>query len=430
MRHCRQWLEFPKANRQTTRGVLPRLILTMSEEFSSVFASGAAAAASSGSSSSSAAAGGSSSAAAAAGGSSGSAAPAAAPPPDPAHTEVLVCGSFAHSLTGRSQAPAAGGDGIAEDLRHNFHRFAPLSGKRIVALYSGCTAAHYFAADDAGRLYAWGRNERGQLGLGDTRNRYVPTLVPGLGPVLAAAAGKAHSIVVCAGGEVWTAGDNSKGQCGLGKATDTAGGMYPRFTRAVGVPAGAAPSVAAGEATSYALAGGVAYAAGSQQYGACGTGGTGEYIVQAGKNAFRENLSFAAVAGPHAAAARYTAVAAGACHAVALAADGIPHTWGFGGYGRLGLGNVADALVPTPVKYFEANERLVRTARQKGAAHCCKRRTFPSPPRTPPLPPAAHRLHRRGQRHLLLSAAPRQGRLLRGHHQKERRGHHLAQELL
>ena len=378
------------------------------------------------------AAGGSTGGASAAAAASASSAASAATPSAPARPgTVLIAGSVAHSLTGRKSAPAAGGDGVGEHNLYRFQRFAPLAGRGIVQLVSGATACHFFALDAAGALYAWGRNERGQLGLGDTRNRYVPALVPGLPPVLAIAAGKAHSLVVCQGGDVYAAGDNSRGQCGLGKGVESAGGMYPRFTKCAGLPAGAAaPSVAAGAEFSLALAGGAVYAAGSQEYGQCGNGTTGEYIVHAGKSAHRENLAFAPCGGAAVAGVVFTAVAAGASHGVALSREGVPYTWGFGGYGRLGLGNVADALVPTPVKYFEANERLVRTARQKGAAHCCKRRTFPSPPRTPPLPPAAHRLHRRGQRHLLLSAAPRQGRLLRGHHQKERRGHHLAQELL
>ena len=302
--------------------------------------------------------------ASAAAGASASAAGASASASAPALRKglVLIAGSQAHSLTGRGQAPAGGGDGVTEHNLYNFHRFAPLSPRPIVALFSGATACHYFALDEGGALYAWGRNERGQLGLGDTLNRYVPALVPGLPPVLAVAAGKSHSVVVCAGGEVYACGDNAKGQCGLGKAVDSFGGMFSKFTRCHGLPAGApvAPSVGAGAEHSVVCAGGAVYCAGSQQYGQCGNGTTGEYIVHAGKSAHRENLSFLPVSGAAVAGVAFTAVAAGANHCVALSRDGVPFTWGFGAYGRLGHGTAADVLTPTPIKYFEANERLVR----------------------------------------------------------------------
>lgn len=40
---------------------------------------------------------------------------------------------------------------------------------------AGCTAV-----DDGGKLYAWGRNDAGQLGLGDLNSRAVPQEVAGL----------------------------------------------------------------------------------------------------------------------------------------------------------------------------------------------------------------------------------------------------------
>ena len=338
---------------------------------------------------------------------------------------MLVAGSMAHSLTGRGQAPSAGGDGVAEHNLYNFHRFAPLSPLPIVALFSGATACHYFALDEGGALYAWGRNERGQLGLGDTVNRYAPVLVPGLPPVLAVAAGKAHSVAVCAGGEVFACGDNSKGQCGLGKAVDSFGGMFSKFTRCHGLPAGApvAPSVGAGAEFSVVCAGGAVYCAGSQQYGQCGNGTTGEYIVHAGKSAHRENLSFLPVSGAAVAGVAFTAVAAGANHCVALSRDGVPFTWGFGAYGRLGHGAAADVLTPTPIKYFEANERLVRLCVCVCVCPVCVcvcpagistqgglRRRSPLPPRTPHSPhthsaPPSHNTRARARLQRIASIA-------------------------
>ncbi|HAV43566.1 TPA: hypothetical protein DCX15_06090, partial [bacterium] len=38
--------------------------------------------------------------------------------------------------------------------------------------------SHTLAIKKDGTLWAWGHNEEGQLGLGDTRDRYTPTRVP------------------------------------------------------------------------------------------------------------------------------------------------------------------------------------------------------------------------------------------------------------
>lgn len=61
---------------------------------------------------------------------------------------------------------------------------------------SGPCSVHIFAITEDGAVYAWGRNEKGQLGLGDTKDRKCPTLVSGLSDhrVVKAATGKSHSL--------------------------------------------------------------------------------------------------------------------------------------------------------------------------------------------------------------------------------------------
>lgn len=50
---------------------------------------------------------------------------------------------------------------------------------------------------DKGRLYAWGNNESGQLGVGDTKNREVPTVVEFFEGkrIVAVSGGETHTIV-------------------------------------------------------------------------------------------------------------------------------------------------------------------------------------------------------------------------------------------
>jgi alpha-tubulin suppressor-like RCC1 family protein len=81
-------------------------------------------------------------------------------------------------------------------------------------------AGHYhsLALKADGSLYAWGRNNAGQLGQGDKNDRYTPTLV-GTG-YAAVAKGEAalHVMTIKKDGSVWCWGGNWFGQLGLGDA--------------------------------------------------------------------------------------------------------------------------------------------------------------------------------------------------------------------
>ena len=70
----------------------------------------------------------------------------------------------------------------------------------------------------SGRVYAWGRNNKGQLGDGTTQDRHEPRLVAGLEgvKVVAIAAGKKHALAMTSDGSVFAWGDNDQGQLGNG----------------------------------------------------------------------------------------------------------------------------------------------------------------------------------------------------------------------
>jgi alpha-tubulin suppressor-like RCC1 family protein len=276
--------------------------------------------------------------------------------------EVFVSGSVAHSLTGRKDAPAAGGDGVPETNLYRFAHFSFFTGKKIVRIVASSVACHYIALDAMGGAYIWGRNERGQLGTGDLVNRYRPLKIelPGGAASVGfvdAAVGKSHTLLVTADGGLWAAGDNKQGQCGVGKDATFQAGTLLKWYKVATLPGDKkCTAVAAGVDFSLAVAGQQVFAAGSQQYGQCGSGLTGEYIVTAGKTAFKELVGFRALAGPIA-AVQIVAIAAGANHGVALSVDGLPYTWGCGAYGRLGTAKPTDVLTAAPVVFFEP-ERL------------------------------------------------------------------------
>jgi alpha-tubulin suppressor-like RCC1 family protein len=63
--------------------------------------------------------------------------------------------------------------------------------------------SHSLALSWDGRVYSWGSNGHGQLGLGDTLDRASPVLVEGLEGVRAIAASFSHNLAVTQSGAVY-----------------------------------------------------------------------------------------------------------------------------------------------------------------------------------------------------------------------------------
>ncbi len=78
-----------------------------------------------------------------------------------------------------------------------------------------------FARTAGGRLFAWGTNDRGQLGTGDRLDRATPVEVTLPSPIAQVAGGGLHTLAVTPGGEVLAWGDNRQYQVGLGAPEET-----------------------------------------------------------------------------------------------------------------------------------------------------------------------------------------------------------------
>lgn len=86
-----------------------------------------------------------------------------------------------------------------------------------VAIAAG--GLHSLYLDDDGQVFAWGDNSKGQLGDGTTLAHAAPAIVPGLAAVTGIAAGYQHSIAVIkekSGDKLFAWGDDSLGQLGIG----------------------------------------------------------------------------------------------------------------------------------------------------------------------------------------------------------------------
>jgi len=108
-----------------------------------------------------------------------------------------------------------------------------LPGGKTTAVATG--GRHSLALDDAGKLWAWGDNSSGQLGLGTTRPASGPAIILGLpSKIVTISAGAQHSAALLADGSVWVWGANNRGQLGQGGIDAFA--VEPKPTRVTGLP--------------------------------------------------------------------------------------------------------------------------------------------------------------------------------------------------
>jgi hypothetical protein len=92
-------------------------------------------------------------------------------------------------------------------------------------VYTGATGSadsgemHSLLIDRSGNVYTTGNNNRGQLCLGDTEKRFVPHKVSFgdvKSPAVAAALGEDFTLILLENGKVYGCGSNQKGELGLG----------------------------------------------------------------------------------------------------------------------------------------------------------------------------------------------------------------------
>ncbi|MCB1209409.1 MAG: choice-of-anchor D domain-containing protein [Verrucomicrobiales bacterium] len=118
------------------------------------------------------------------------------------------------------------GNGVVKPYSSSFShvRVTPISitrrfaGARIVQIAAG--AGHSLALDAEGNVWAWGSNYNGQLGLGSTSSKSVPTKISitrfDNQRVFGVACGAASSYAVTEAGAVWAWGRNDSGAVGDG----------------------------------------------------------------------------------------------------------------------------------------------------------------------------------------------------------------------
>ena len=79
---------------------------------------------------------------------------------------------------------------------------------------------HTIVLSDDGTAHSFGRNNRGQLGLGNKQNASLPTPIPNLPQIKMISCGCFFTVCVDYEGFIWSFGDNDHGQLGTGNKTN------------------------------------------------------------------------------------------------------------------------------------------------------------------------------------------------------------------
>ena len=240
---------------------------------------------------------------------------------------------------------------------------AALAGKTVVAIASG--PYHNLALCSDGTITAWGYNNYGQLGTGDTMNRKTPAAVVSAGAlagkdVVGIAAGAYHSVALCSDGTMAAWGFNDDGELGDGGFTSS---HLPVAVDQSGALAGkTVVSIAAGQYHTLALCSdGTVCAWGYNSFGQCGVAGPAHCerpVLVGGSSAFTGK--------------RITRIRAGGTHGLALADDGTVYSWGGNSQGQIGnpglLQSAATLPVAMPVGRVGVPVSAIATGHQQGMA--------------------------------------------------------------
>uniref|UniRef100_A0A3B4TDV0 Probable E3 ubiquitin-protein ligase HERC4 n=1 Tax=Seriola dumerili TaxID=41447 RepID=A0A3B4TDV0_SERDU len=198
-----------------------------------------------------------------------------------------------------------------------------------------CGSQHSVALTKDGQVYTWGQDSRGQLGLGKVKtDTNSPQHLRSLSaiPLVQVAAGGEQSFALSVSGGVFGWGRNDRGQLGLGDTTDRQTPTpvhYLNKRKTIHISCGT-------DHTAVLTKDGAVFTFGSGQYG------------QLGHNSFRDGLRPRLVAELW--GAKVTKIACGRHHTLVLTHSRRVYSFGREEQGQLGHGEKSHPSVPLPVQ--------------------------------------------------------------------------------
>ncbi|MEO5331963.1 MAG: Ig-like domain-containing protein [Magnetococcus sp. YQC-5] len=198
----------------------------------------------------------------------------------------------------------------------------------VISVAAGYWPGHNAVVRSNGTVWTWGLNKKGQLGQGIVSEvSYIPAQVNNLSGVQMVQVGETHTVVLKSDGTVWTWGENSSGQLGNGTLVDS---LVP--VQVTGLTS--VTSIASGNHFVLALkSDGTVWAWGENNSGIVGNGTTTNQTTPVKVTGLSQ----------------VSMIAAGHAHAMALRTDGSVWAWGNNPKGQLGNGTTLASKVPLKV---------------------------------------------------------------------------------
>ncbi|XP_064183185.1 retinitis pigmentosa GTPase regulator b [Anguilla rostrata] len=244
------------------------------------------------------------------------------------HTIVYTSQGNVYTTGGNSEGQLGLGDCEEKTSFHRVDFFSSHAPIRMLAAGSNTSAA----LTEDGRLYMWGDNTEGQIGLGAQAHAVTPQEVAVGRPVSWVSCGYYHSALVTADGDLYTFGERDNGKLGLPpELLDKH--RVPQMVPAI--PDGVL-QVACGGGHTVALTEDDVYTFGLGQFGQLGHGTfTSESPLPRAVEHFRKG--------------RVKHAACGENHTAVITDKGLLYTFGDGRHGKLGLGeeNFTNQFEPT-----------------------------------------------------------------------------------
>ncbi len=207
---------------------------------------------------------------------------------------------------------------------------------RVKAVSTG-SGWHTMVITENSQLFAFGRNEDGQLGLGDRNNRNDPIPIPRFRDmkVKAVSIGENHTMVITEDGQLLAFGSNEDGQLGVGDRDNRdEPTQVPMFenVRVKAVSAGGSGHTMVITETDQL------FAFGNNEEGQLGLGHKNVVYYPTQVPVFRDM--------------KVKVVSAGVAHTMVMTENGQLFAFGSNFYGQLGLGDVDDRSEPIQVLKF------------------------------------------------------------------------------